>query len=476
MNEIEEIVFKTFEENFVDNVDPVSITRALIYAGLLSQSDQFHKGILNRQGNDIRKLWTTLMSIIPRQCPMRTFCKVLCENGCQETAMCIDHRYRVLKHVSKPEAKTSSAREGQTLYMDCKMATHNNLSNPQAYCRSKSKPYQFLFENEQNLIRKQKYADIYVAGLSAEISSYIMQYDKTRLLDDLFSELKKIIHHTSNTHLVTISYASHQTLVCSICERFEDAEKHIQSGLESSFYVESCVELVNFFYARLFFLLAKYKRCPSKGLQQEILKAAEVNLSILEEEPDEGINLFWKRMILLRMAFCLLGLDYKGSPIAGLIPDKYQTVKAKTLLTDVYKLRKGIDARRQMAYDVAQVRVAELENSTTLDLELLNNVTKDYDTGRNYGETTFIKQYADKLRRTHKHDDNTDTCVKEVSTSTCSRTVTAQRPYLQRHVTNKGPQIIYFELLDGGNAVKEYFTGAHPPVINLHGQDTVPKH
>jgi hypothetical protein len=25
MNEIEEIVFKTFEENFVDNVDPVSI-------------------------------------------------------------------------------------------------------------------------------------------------------------------------------------------------------------------------------------------------------------------------------------------------------------------------------------------------------------------------------------------------------------------------------------------------------------------
>jgi hypothetical protein len=67
------------------------------------------------------------------------------------------------------------------------------------------------------------------------------------------------------------------------------------------------------------------------------LKAAEVNLSILEEEPDEGINLFWKRMILLRMAFCLLGLDYKGSPIAGLIPDKYQTVKAKTLLTDVYK-------------------------------------------------------------------------------------------------------------------------------------------
>jgi hypothetical protein len=54
----------------------------------------------------------------------------------------------------------------------------------------------------------------------------------------------------------------------------------------------------------------------------------------------------------------------------------FKTVKAKTLLTDVYKLRKGIDARRQMAYDVAQVRVAELENSTTLDLELLNNVTK----------------------------------------------------------------------------------------------------
>jgi hypothetical protein len=476
MNEIEEIVFKTFEENFVHHVDPVSLTRALICAGLLSQSDQFHIGILNRQGNDIRKLWTTLMSIIPQQCPMRTFCKVLCENGCQETAMCIDHRYRVLKHVPKPEAKTSSAREGQTLYMDCKMAAHNNLSNPQAYCRSKSKPYQFLFENEQNLIRKQKYADIYVAGLSAEISSYIMQYDKTRPLDEFFSELKKIIHHTSNTHLVTISYASHQALVCSICERFEDAETHIQNGLESSFYVESCVELVNFFYARLFFLLAKYKRCPSKSLQQEILKAAEVNLNILEEEPDEGINLFWKRMILLRMAFCLLGLDYKGSPIAGLLPDKYQTVKAKTLLADVYKLRKGIDVRRQMAYDVAQVRVAELENSTTLDLELLNNVTKDYDTGGNYGETTFIKQYADKLRRTHKHDNNIDTCVKEVSTSTCSRTVTAQRPYLQRHVTNKRPQIIYSELLDGGNAVKEYFTGAHPPVINLHGQDTVPKH
>jgi hypothetical protein len=104
------------------------------------------------------------------------------------------------------------------------------------------------------------------------------------------------------------------------------------------------------------------------------LKAAEVNLNILEEEPDEGINLFWKRMILLRMAFCLLGLDYKGSPIAGLLPDKYQTVKAKTLLTDVYKLRKGIDVRRQMAYDVAQVRVAELENSTTFQINQLNHI------------------------------------------------------------------------------------------------------
>lgn len=476
MNGTEERIFQTFEENFVDHVDPVSITRALICAGLLSQSDQFHIRVLNRQGNDIRKLWITLISIIPRQCSMRTFCKVLCENGCHETAICIDHRYRMLKHVPKPEAKTSSSRKGQKLYMDCKMAAHNNLSNPQAYCRSKSQPYQFLFENEKNLIRKKKYADIYVAGLSAEISSYIMQYDKTRPLDELFSELKELIQHTSNTHLATIAYASHQALVCSICERFEDAEKHIQRGLESSFYVESCVELVNFFYARLFFLLAKYKRCPSKSLYHEILKAAEVNLNLLEEEQDEGINLFWKRMILLRMAFCLLGLDYKGSPIAGLLPDKYHIGKAKTLLTDVYKLRTGIDVRRQMAYDVAQVRVAELENSTTLDLELLNNVTKDYDSGGNYGETTFIKQYADKLRRTHTREDKTDTFVKEVSTSTCSRAVIAQRPYLQRNVTTSGPQIIYSELLEGGNAVREYFTGDHSPVINLHGQNTVPKH
>jgi len=63
MNKIEENFFKTFEENFVDHVDPVSITRALTCVGLLSQSDQIHICIPNRRGNDIRKLWTTLMSI-----------------------------------------------------------------------------------------------------------------------------------------------------------------------------------------------------------------------------------------------------------------------------------------------------------------------------------------------------------------------------------------------------------------------------
>jgi len=31
-------------------------------------------------------------------------------------------------------------------------------------------------------------------------------------------------------------------------------------------------------------------------------------------------------------------------------------------------------------------------------------------------------------------------------------------------------------LLDGGNAVREYFIGTHSPVINLHGQNTVRKH
>ena len=76
-------------------------------------------------------------------------------------------------------------------------------------------------------------------------------------------------------------------------------------------------------------------------------------------EEDEDARKFWKRMFILRMVYCLLGIGNRANVISRFVKDHKSIVEAQKLLAEFDQVWTGIDTRREMFYCVARSRLCE---------------------------------------------------------------------------------------------------------------------
>jgi hypothetical protein len=123
----------------------------------------------------------------------------------------------------------------------------------------------------------------------------------------------------------------------------------------------------------------------------------------LSEEEEEIRNL-WKRMFLLRMVFCLLGLSNKGHCIPDCVISKDDVEKAERYMNEIDL--KDIEARREMMYYIARARIQELKGlfyNASLEIDKASAIAHS----GNFKEIQSIEEYRCQLK-----DLDSETAVK----------------------------------------------------------------
>lgn len=403
-------VLGAFENLLSNQVDPLKIVRRLWRCKALGVSEKNEVVFMSR--SDRKKAWKKLMIILEERCIVKELMNCLLECSYTDLFLQIVIQLKSIQNaplnqlVHKTESLAESRRFSQDLFIDMKIKTHNIcIGNPREYLSHQSKKYEVEFNLENDGYEKMVKADRYASSLCAEIDSHTMLYDQKIPTHGLFQKLKDLIPHTSNTSVTQVAYDSRMAIAYAIAKQDDIADDHIKNAMAAALNIENCVELVNMLYIYVFNLICAFEKMPTSQTLDKIIQIAQHSMNCLSEEKYDVIRMFWMRMFYLRKIFCLLGISNKCHIISGYTVPKKHVNNAKALIAEVDKLWEGIEERRQMFYQVAQARLAELEG-TIDDLETAVDYIKEaieIGVKGQFGETSSIKIYEkdlnDKLSR-----------------------------------------------------------------------------
>lgn len=397
----------SFKDRIFCSVDPLSIADEMFNSGVLNKTQ--HQSIFGSLVKCEREnTWNTLFVLLCTRCNINQIIVTLASGGYTRLALEISHKIR---HIVPRNGSTlkmfnrtscgDNERFAQKLFMSLKINTHNNVfDNPRQYCKDQACKYRFQLQqlSAHDPTKSQKTADRLTACLLGEIDSYIMLYDRGILEDkkELFDELELMIKRTSNSTVTELSFHSRLAIACAVAGKFEKGDLHINKAMTLSMLIGRCVEIPNFLYIYVFYLLGVYEHFPSKKNRDLIIHISEMGLQSVEYEEDP-ICRFWMRLFMLRMIYALLGLNFRGEPIPGIAVEESSIYRAKNLLSEVDRFWSDIETRRKIMYFVAKARISQLEQKKDYAESVIHYLNRAIAIGEegHYGETQFIKKYRE---------------------------------------------------------------------------------
>ena len=149
---------------------------------------------------------------------------------------------------------------------------------------------------------------------------------------------------TLDTGIAHLLYAKHHA-------------QHIQPGKSTGMV----------YYIEVNLLSQKYEREPVSELKQQILKTAEEAMSHFEHE-DEEIRIDYQRMLMLKIAFCHLGIGLFCKLLDNVSISTEDRNYAKSCLDFIEKpeIWKGMEKRRKMLFLVAKSELYRQDKQTDL--------------------------------------------------------------------------------------------------------------
>lgn len=145
----------------------------------------------------------------------------------------------------------------------------------------------------------------------------------------------------------------------------------LQYSREHSEHVMPCKDTGMVYYIEINLLSQKYEINPSKGMKQEVLKSIERAIAQFCTEP-ENIRKDYERMLMLKMAFCHLGLSLFGKKIEDVLVTDEDRKSAKKCFDFIEKpdVWERMERRRKMLYFLAVSEYYRQES--VFELSLLN--------------------------------------------------------------------------------------------------------
>ncbi|OWF46409.1 uncharacterized protein LOC110455767 [Mizuhopecten yessoensis] len=419
-------LLQDYKSYFQKNVDPITVTNGLRTHGRIDAS--IFKSVYDvdrKSFGDRAEVWKEVIQIITKLCPFPSFLSILDTTGYTDLSLDLSVHIRSIKghlndvvRLQRGNCRGSNHKFAQELFVSLKINTHNNtFKNPRENLHELSQRFRAKFVHELDLDKKMLIADKYAACLCAEIDSHTMLYVRKFPTHGLFKELEDLIPETSNTHVTEVAFRSRMAIACAIAEDTERGEEFLTDARVASYHIGACVQLDNMLYIQVFNYLCKFENNPTDDLRDTIIKLAGMSLQALEDE-DDVTRIFWKRMFLLRMVYCLLGISNRCDLIPRCVARQKYVYKARQLMAEIDKIWDGIESRRRMFYYVARARLHDLD-SRRVKQEISDMGRKSQNEGAmlnieaaifqiekaialgeegNFGETCYVKLYASELK------------------------------------------------------------------------------
>ncbi|XP_048764541.2 uncharacterized protein LOC125672348 [Ostrea edulis] len=244
-------------------------------------------------------------------------------------------------------------------FKNLKRLVHNaQFRNPREFFRKQARQLRDQIEREKIESRKQFLADKYIALLGAEIDAIAITYDSTLPDQNIFEELRSLASLSTDASISEVVFFGRKANALAIAKKFLEGEDMVKQAHCCANFTGPCLEIANMIYIDVYFKLWQFEQTPTNELKDALLYEGSKGLWALSEEEEEIRNL-WKRMFLLRMIFCLLGLSNKGCCIPDCVISKEDVERAEGYMHEIDL--KDIEARREMMYYIARARMQELK-------------------------------------------------------------------------------------------------------------------
>ncbi|VDH98423.1 Hypothetical predicted protein [Mytilus galloprovincialis] len=292
------------------------------------------------------------------------------------------------------KTQTENRRKISLYFRDIKKLVHDiAFKNPHADVNRLSNIMKLNIEREINPVRKMYLCDKYTALKAAEMDALINITGRVSPDHEGYVEMESFINSTSAPSISQVILYGRKADVLSTDGRFTEGEDLLRAAYVAADNSLPCVEITDMIYKNVVFKLSQFEQFPTEELRKSLFLEASRGIWSLNDE-SEDMRIFWKRLFILRMAFCLLGIGKLCDMIDIYVPSTKSITEAERLLEcdDL----KDMEHRRMMFYHIAKSRLHQLKsdvNESKTCLQMARILAKE----GNYAEDKALEKYQETI-------------------------------------------------------------------------------
>ncbi|KAK3090103.1 hypothetical protein FSP39_009218 [Pinctada imbricata] len=238
-----------------------------------------------------------------------------------------------------------------------------------------------------------------------------------------FSDMKELIVKTSNPTLMRIRYNGRYGMALAQSGQEEKALEKLQSSLDDAQRYSPGKDIGNCLFAIVNVKMLMYSIDKSERMKQEILSFIEEAIRFFENE-EENALLNWRRIYLIKKAYCYLGLDSFGRDILGVTISDYDLEMAGDCLNMFEKIESSSDIRRKMHLFRARAKLHTIKEEKCIadgyvkqalalaqegkflaDIQVLENCIHQEQHSKQDVHSRARFQFSERIRQPSEHDE-----------------------------------------------------------------------
>jgi hypothetical protein len=231
------------------------------------------------------------------------------------------------------------------------------------------------WRNESNEERKLHYADNCGYLQILNLDTAMSMYDPSQFNEELFQRLHSFSTQTSSSPTFDAWCCARRSLALAYAGNVTAAEDIARHAMFLAQFGSANLEYANVLYFSICYKLCCFQHSQTTELKESLLRDGEEALRILvsDIDPFNESNLVTRRVVLLRMASCLVGIGLKGNVFPNYQVSTGDLQKAESILAAI-DWSGAVDRRKMFRYRIL-TRIAELRGNLC---KALRNISKAY--------------------------------------------------------------------------------------------------
>lgn len=415
MNVFERDILKAFFTSMLLDVDPMPLIDCMCKRGYISEAC-FDLINVKREKSPFLFSYEILANEVAKRYPLKTFVFILyCVEFIQLANDLISYykeytRTKLVQEVAR--AAVGDRRPIQQYFKFIKKQVHEfTFKNPQGDLSLIGARLRQRIEMEENEAKRQHMNDRYIALKAAEIDALTNKTDDIDPYGGAFKDIEDVLDESSNPNISRVLLYGRKADVLSSLGKQDEGRCMLQEGFSCANATDTCIESIDMIYKSVVFRLSELEEHPSEKIKKLLLAEASRGIQDLSRE-DEDVKIFWRRLFILRMIYCHLGIGKRCRMIPCYEVSVESVKEAERLL--LLDPLDELEHRRQMMYGVAKARLMELKGDMSSALTFISKAVEIAKEGK-YNEMPMICHYLSHLTQLKATEqlnmENNNSCV-----------------------------------------------------------------